>query len=169
MPAHSALATLAGPGKTAWRKEWTMDWSAATAWWLTGAGLVAAELATGTFYLLMLGLGAAAAALAAHAGLGLTAQLLVAALVGGGAVAAWHLLQSRRQGRQPPAAANANRDVNLDIGSTVHVAHWRADGSARVNHRGAGWDARFAGRGTPAVGDFIIRAVDGNCLLLDQG
>ncbi len=146
-----------------------MDWSAATAWWFAGAGLVAAELASGTFYLLMLGLGAAAAALAAHAGLGLTGQLLVAALVGGGAVAAWHLLQMRRRSRQAPAAASANRDLNLDIGSSVHVAHWRADGSARVNHRGAGWDARFAGSGTPAAGDFTIRAVDGNCLLLDQG
>ena len=143
-----------------------MDWSAPTAWWLAGAGLVAAELATGTFYLLMLGLGAAAAALAAHAGLGLTGQLLVAALVGGGAVAAWHISRSRQT---PAAAANANRDVNLDIGSTVHVAHWRADGSARVNYRGAGWDARFTGSGTPAAGDFTIRAVDANCLLLDQG
>ena len=147
-----------------------MDWSAPTAWWLAGAGLVAAELATGTFYLLMLGLGAAAAALAAHAGLGLTGQLLVAALVGGGAVAAWHLLQARRSGQHAPTATiNANRDLNLDIGSSVHVAHWRPDGSARVNHRGAGWDARYAGRGTPAAGDFTICAVDGNCLVLDQG
>ena len=142
-----------------------MDWSASTIWWLAGAGLVAAELASGTFYLLMLGLGAAAAALAAHAGLALTGQLLVAALVGGGAVAAWHVRRSRQA---PAAPANANRDINLDIGSTVHVVHWRADGTARVNHRGAGWDARFAGSGTPAAGDFTIRAVDGNCLLLDQ-
>ena len=147
-----------------------MDWSAPTVWWLAGAGLVAAELATGTFYLLMLGLGAAAAALVAHAGLGLTGQLLVAALVGGGAVAAWHVLQMRRSSQLPHTAAiNANRDLNLDIGNSVHVTHWRADGSARVTHRGAGWDARFAGSGTPAAGEFTIRAVDGNCLLLDQG
>ena len=143
-----------------------MDWSASTLWWLAAAGLVAAELATGTFYLLMLALGAAAAALAAHAGLGLSAQLLAAAALGGGAVVVWHL---RRSGLPPATDASSNRDVNLDIGSTVHVAHWRPDGSARVNHRGAGWDARFAGSGTPSAGDFVIRAVEGSCLLLDHG
>ena len=39
-----------------------MDWSASTGWWLAAGVLVAAELATGTFYLLMLALGAAAGA-----------------------------------------------------------------------------------------------------------
>ena len=41
-----------------------MDWSHATTWWIVAGVLVAAELATGTFYLLMLALGAAAAAMA---------------------------------------------------------------------------------------------------------
>ena len=50
-----------------------MDWHASTVWWLITGGLVAAELATGTFYLLMLALGAAAAAVAAHLGLASTA------------------------------------------------------------------------------------------------
>ena len=36
-----------------------------TVWWLVTGGLIAVELLTGTFYLLMLSLGAAAAALAA--------------------------------------------------------------------------------------------------------
>ena len=142
-----------------------MEWNAATVWWLAAAGLVAAELASGTFYLLMLALGAAAAALAAMAGLALSAQLLAAALVGGGAVAFWHL----RRNRQPAkAAASANRDVNLDIGGRVQVAHWRADGSARIHYRGAGWDVRFAGSGAPAAGEFVIRSVEGSCLLLDR-
>ena len=63
-------------------------------WWLAAAILVAAELVTGTFYLLMLSLGLAAGALAAHAGLGTPLQLLCAALAGGGAVAFWHLLKN---------------------------------------------------------------------------
>ena len=37
-----------------------------TLWWLLAGGIVAAELLTGTFYLLMLALGVAAAAIAAH-------------------------------------------------------------------------------------------------------
>ena len=142
-----------------------MDWSASTLWWLAAAGLVAAELASGTFYLLMLALGAVAAALAAMAGLALSAQLLAAALVGGGAVAFWYLRRSRQPTRAP---ASTNRDVNLDIGGLVQVAHWRADGSARIHYRGAGWDVRFAGSGAPAAGEFVIRAVEGSCLLLDR-
>ena len=43
-----------------------MDLSPATFWWVLAGVLVAAELATGTFYLLMIALGAAAAAIGAH-------------------------------------------------------------------------------------------------------
>jgi len=139
-----------------------MDWSASTLWWLAAGALVAAELATGTFYLLMLALGAATGALAAHAGLAGTTQVLAAALLGGGAVVLWHL---RR--RQPAApAAGANPDIHLDIGSTVQVAQWSADGSARVSYRGAAWDVRHVGAGQPRPGAHVIRGVDGNCLLV---
>ena len=51
-------------------------------WWLVTGALVAAELLSGTFYLLMLAIGAAAAALSAHLGLGLNGQIVTAALVG---------------------------------------------------------------------------------------
>ena len=57
--------------------------SNATMWWVLSGVLVALELVTGTFYLLMLSLGAVAAALTAMAGYGLTTQLVVAAVVGG--------------------------------------------------------------------------------------
>ena len=106
-----------------------------------------------------------AGALAAHAGLAPTAQFVVAALVGGGAVVAWRA--KRRRGPSPAPAAS-NRDVNLDVGSRVHVAHWRADRTARVQYRGAAWDVRFEGQGAPASGDYTIRALDGNCLIVDR-
>ena len=137
-------------------------------WWLAAAILVAAELATGTFYLLMLSLGLAAGALAAHAGLDTPAQLLCAALAGGGAVAFWHL---RHQSRPPTAPQSENPELNLDIGQRVHVTHWRADGSARVSYRGSTWTARLhQPSSTDAVptGDYRIRAVDGNTLLLER-
>jgi membrane protein implicated in regulation of membrane protease activity len=140
-----------------------MDWSGATGWWIVAGVLVAAELATGTFHLLMLALGAAAAAIAAHLGVAFNGQLLTAALVGGGAVAGWHL---KRRGAPAALPASQNRDVNLDIGETVHVAEWSADGSAKVDYRGASWSVRYAGSGTPAPGAFVIHAVDGNRLLL---
>jgi membrane protein implicated in regulation of membrane protease activity len=142
-----------------------MAWSLSIWWWIATGILVAAELATGTFYLLMLAVGSAAAAIAAYFGVAFSGQLVAAALIGGGAVALWHVKRSRE-----PAAApvSENRDVNLDIGERVRVTQWDPDGSARVNYRGAAWSARFAGSGTPAPGEHVIRAVDGNRLLLDR-
>ncbi|HSI60483.1 MAG TPA: NfeD family protein [Ideonella sp.] len=142
-----------------------MDWSNTTWWWIAVGMLVAAELVTGTFYLLMLAIGTAAGGLASYAGFSFTGQLLSAALIGGGAVVAWHLYR-RRQPAAAPAAAN--HDMNLDIGGHVHVTAWAPDGSARVSYRGAGWDARHAGAGQPAPGDFVIVRVDGNQLVLER-
>ena len=56
-----------------------------TIWWLAAGAVVVAELLTGTFYLLMVAIGLVAAALAAHLGLPITAQIVAAAVVGGGA------------------------------------------------------------------------------------
>jgi membrane protein implicated in regulation of membrane protease activity len=136
-----------------------MDFSAATLWWLTAGVLVAVELATGTFYLLMLALGAVAAALAAHTGLGASAQVVAAAVIGGGATAMWHL----RRYRSPRSApAHANRDVLLDIGGSVEVEAWRADGTARVHYRGAEWTVRHEGPGVPAPGPHRIVSIQGS-------
>jgi membrane protein implicated in regulation of membrane protease activity len=126
---------------------------------LAAGGLVAAELATGTFYLLMVALGCAAGAFAALAGLSAALQLLLAAVVGAGATGLWHLRRQRHPQAQPAAS---NRDVNLDIGQRLHVARWDADGSARVPYRGAQWAVRYAGPGAPQPGDHVIVALDGN-------
>src|ERR1700754_212935 len=117
-----------------------MDISSPTAWWIASGVLVAVELATGTFYLLMLALGCAAGAATAHLGFDATAQVLCAAVVGGGAVAIWH---RTRRPRTLPAALNP--DVNLDIGQQVQVEAWSPDGSTNVRYRGAAWQARYAG------------------------
>ncbi len=140
-----------------------MDWNPPTLWWLAAGALVAAELATGTFYLLMLALGCAAGALAAHAGAGATAQVAAGALLGGGATALWHL----RRARAPRAApAESNADVNLDIGQTVQVPAWAADGTARVHYRGADWSARPARPGPAQPGPHVIVAIHGSELQL---
>ncbi len=138
-----------------------MDWNSATLWWVVAGVLVAAEMATGTFYLLMLALGAAAGALAAHAGGALTAQVVTAALVGAGTTAAWHFKRSRLPTSAP---AQSNADVNLDIGQTVQVDHWAADGTARVHYRGASWSVAYASSGAPLPGRHTIVSVQGTQL-----
>ena len=140
-----------------------MDWNASTWWWVVAGVLVAAELATGTFYLMMLALGCVAGALAAHAGMGSTPQLVVAAALGAGATAGWHVKRMRQPVQAP---SQSNRDVILDIGSPVQVAAWGQDGSARVVYRGAAWSARFAGTGAPQPGEHVIVGLNGNELRL---
>jgi membrane protein implicated in regulation of membrane protease activity len=133
-------------------------------WLLTIGALVAAELATGTFYLLMLALGATAGALAATAGLDVRAQIITASAVGGGAVVLWYFVRKLRP-RAQPAASNA--DVNIDIGQRLQVPAWDEGGTARVSYRGASWAVRHAGAGSPAPGEHVIVALDGNELRVE--
>ncbi|MEK9953176.1 MAG: NfeD family protein [Curvibacter sp.] len=136
-----------------------------TLWWLAAGILVAAELVTGTFYLLMLALGLAAGALAAHAGLAGTVQLVVAALAGGGAVSTWYLLKRRRPG---DPSARAERSVNLDVGETVQVEAWGADGSASVRYRGASWTAIHRPGVQPQPGTHRVIELVGSRLLVEK-
>jgi membrane protein implicated in regulation of membrane protease activity len=136
-----------------------------TLWWLGTGIAVAVELVTGTFYLLMIAIGLAAGALAAHLGAGATTQIVVAAVVGGGAVAGWHLRQLRR----PPApAAASNPDVNLDVGEIVHIDHWQADGTATVKYRGANWTVVHRSGNAPSTGAHRVAEVVGSRLLVDK-
>ena len=140
-----------------------MDFAASTFWWVAAGAAVALELATGTFYLLMIAVGLAAAAVAAHLGLSTQLQVAVAALVGSGATAAWHF---KRASHPRSAVAAENRDVNLDIGERVQVREWADDGSARVNYRGSTWTARLQPGAAAVAGLHTVVAVEGNWLVL---
>ena len=141
-----------------------MGSSLATVWWVVTGVLVAVELASGSFYLLMLALGAAAAAIAAHLGFGSNLQLVVGAVVGAGAVAGWHF----KRRREPTGLSAAeDRGVNLDIGENVQVSDWDAQGGGSTQYRGARWQVRFMGTGSPANGSFIIRRVEANRLFVE--
>jgi len=135
----------------------------ATLWWLAAGTLIAVELVSGTFYLLMLSTGLVAAALSAHLGLTTNWQWVVAAIVGGSSVLIWWQIKRNRPG---PATASANHDVNMDIGAAVHVAAWRKDGSCSVKYRGAQWDAELAAGEAAASGSHIVTEVIGSRLIL---
>ena len=137
-----------------------------TIWWLLASSAIAVELMTGTFYLLMLATGLVAGALAAYMGVALIGQMLIAAVIGGGAVAGWHWHRSQSPA---PIQANANPDVHLDIGESVHVVRWNADGTANVHFRGAQWTAIAADPTEPASpGNFRIKEMLGNRLVIEK-
>jgi membrane protein implicated in regulation of membrane protease activity len=136
-----------------------------TIWWLMAGSAVAVELVTGTFYLLMLAIGLASAALAAHLGASITFQFLSAAVVGGAAIVGWHLLRGRRP--QGPGSA-ANPDLHLDVGETVQVDHWQADGTASVHYRGANWTVFHRPGVMPAPGVHRVAEVVGSRLMVDR-
>lgn len=136
-----------------------------TLWWLLAGTAIVIELVTGTFYLLMLALGFAAAALAALLGASTTAQILFASAVGGGAVIILHRIRSKNPKSLP---ASANPDVNMDIGETVQVDTWQADGTAQVHYRGAQWTVMHRPGNLPSSGPHRVAEVVGNRLLVDK-
>jgi membrane protein implicated in regulation of membrane protease activity len=137
----------------------------ATVWWLLAGGLVAVELVVGSFYLLMLALGLAAAALAAHAGVDTAGQYTVAAVVGSAAVVALYVVKRRRP--EDPSVRSL-RSVNLDVGETIQVDAWQADGTASVQYRGAQWTAVLAEQQSAQAGLHRIAELKGNRLVLEK-
>jgi len=134
-----------------------------TLWWLIAGTAVGIELVTGTFYLLMLAVGLAAAAIAAHMGGNFTTQIVVAALVSSGTVLGWRQYRKKQPTSLP---ANANRDVNLDIGETVQVDAWNPDGTSTVKYRGASWSVASVSGGPLAAGPHQVVEVLGSRLIV---
>jgi membrane protein implicated in regulation of membrane protease activity len=120
--------------------------------------LVAVELTSGTFYLLLYGMAALAAGLAAWLGAGVTAQLLIAAVI-----AAVGTLALRHWSRSTAHPESTVQD--MDIGQPVQVESWR-DGRGQVKYRGALWDAEAESASTDSARPLVIRAVRGNTLVL---
>jgi membrane protein implicated in regulation of membrane protease activity len=137
----------------------------ANVWWVLVGLAVVVELFTGSFYLLMVAFGLAGAAGAASLGAGMTAQLIVAAVVGGGLVG---LLTYLRRKRVDSPSARSMRSVNLDVGETVQVAHWNPDGTADVRYRGANWTAVAHNQDQPSPGPHRVTELVGSRLVLEK-
>jgi membrane protein implicated in regulation of membrane protease activity len=123
-------------------------------WAIAGFVLIIAELVTGTFYLLVLGVAALVGALVAYLGGAFWLQAIftaAAALVGIYAVHTWW--------QRHPKVPSAND--RLEVGQSVVLESWvdQSRGSARVKYRGASWDALV--EGVANVNDTLtIRAVE---------
>lgn len=133
-------------------------------WVVAGFALVIAELLTGTFYLLVVGLGAFAGAAASWVGANLVLQAVIGsavALIGAYLVHSWH--QRNRK-------ADAGQANFLDRGQPVVLEGWVDEGAriARVKYRGAWWDAKLARPDEkPAPGTTLyIEAQEGSTLVV---
>lgn len=142
-----------------------MDLQVSTFWWILAGITVAAELLTGTIYLLMVALGLAAGAVAAHLGWNMPAQIMVAAVVGVLCVLIGRRIRSARASGLP---ASADPAMNLDIGETVTITQWEGDGTARVQYRGAQWTAVLRPGAMPSLGTYRVAELQGNRLVVDK-
>jgi len=131
--------------------------------WLVLTGvLVAFELFTGTFYVLMIAIGMAFGAVAAMLGFGAPTQIVVAAVVG---LLATSLLHRSRFARPVREDSARDRNVNLDIGEKLNIDTWN-NGKARAMYRGAMWDVDLAQGAMPLPGDFTIVEIQGSRLIV---
>jgi len=129
-------------------------------WFLLALVLLALEMATGTFYMLVLGAALGVGGVAALLGLSLPLQLTFSAVTG----IVGTVILRRAKFSRPDAALSAG----LDIGQPVHVITWRDDGTMRVHYRGAEWDAEPESADTPRDKALYIKAMRGSILILTQ-
>ncbi len=107
-------------------------------WWSAAIALAVLEMASGTFYLLVLAAAALISGLLAWAGMGEVVQLAAASISTVAGIIAVQQYKKRCM-RKVPKLGN-----NLDIGQTVEVLVWVGnEGRARVDYRGTQWDARL--------------------------
>jgi membrane protein implicated in regulation of membrane protease activity len=131
----------------------------ASLWWLlAGIGLIIAEVATGTFYLLFLGVAALVGAAVAYFGFPLGLQSLAVAVV---AIAGVFWVQYRNRSQQNAAMPS------LDLNQPVIWEGWidRHAAIGRVKYRGASWDAHVHEGAGGEVGEVLyIVGVEGSTL-----
>jgi membrane protein implicated in regulation of membrane protease activity len=131
-------------------------------WFVIGFGLLVAELLSGTFYLLVIAVAMGVAGLVALAGAPFALQLVVAAAIGlGGSL--W--LRSTRFGKRLHERGD-DRVQNMDIGQSLRVDQWTTPHSTRAQYRGTVWDVELAPGEQPVAGEFVIREIHANRLIV---
>jgi membrane protein implicated in regulation of membrane protease activity len=132
-------------------------------WWVVALVLGILEMLTSTFYLLVIGLGCAGAGVVAALGGPVCLQFGAAAVI---SLVGAALVRRTGAGAAAKGPAGRNPDVVADVGERVRVEAWDADGRARIQYRGTQWSVEIA-PGEPAVpGEYTIREVAGNRLIL---
>jgi membrane protein implicated in regulation of membrane protease activity len=129
---------------------------------IAGVALIVAELVTGTFYLLVLGIAALVGSGIGYAGGSHLWQAIVAGVVAVAGVVWVHQYRKR-------TVSNPMRGI--DVGQPAAFDSWisKGAGHARVKYRDTTWDAHIAGDVSVEPGEILyITAVDGNTLKVSK-
>lgn len=129
-------------------------------WFSLALILVGLEMATGTFYLLVIAIAMAIGGIAAILGIAFSLQLVLAGLAG---VTGIILLRHLKGEHTFETSA-----LSLDVGQPVKILAWKADGTARVSYRGSEWNAILEGKDSNHEGTFYIKDVRGSALVLSN-
>lgn len=127
-------------------------------WFLLALILVGLEIATGTFYLLIVAIAMAIGGISALFDIAFSTQLTLAGFAGVAGI----VLLERWKSKHPSDTTN----LNLDIGQPVKILIWKEDGTARVFYRGAEWDAELEAKDKRHEGIFYIKEIRGSLLIL---
>lgn len=129
-------------------------------WFLLGLLMLAVEMATGTFYLLVMGIALGTGGVIALLGWSLPIQITVCAIVG--IIGTIILRRSKITGHE------ALETQSLDIGQPVKVIQTHENGMLRVTYRGAEWDAELLAANSPSDQPLFIHTIRGSTLILSQ-
>lgn len=136
--------------------------SAAVLWLAAGLILIVAEVLTGTFYLLVLGLACLAGSAVSLVAPGLATSSAVVC-----AIALFGVLWVRRYRSQHEQPAMAS----LDVGQSVRWQNWIDESArlARVAYRDSEWEALVTGEVNGTAGEVLyITGIDGNRLTINR-
>lgn len=128
-------------------------------WLVFGVLFMLGEFATGTLYLLAIGLAFTYPATAAYFDASSATQMT--ALVVG--TIAHSLLVSVIRRLKPSASAG---ETVSDIGQRVEIIEWMDEGFARVSYRGRTWEADKARAEMPDAAHGIIKSIQGGRLII---
>ena len=127
-------------------------------WFSLGLVLLGLEITTGTFYILVFAIAMAIGGIAALLQFSIFAQVMIAAVAGvlGTLILRW--IKSRWLHNTPA--------IDMDVGRPISVVRWHDDGTARVNYRGAEWDAEVENVDASRTAPLYIKAIRGSVLIL---
>jgi membrane protein implicated in regulation of membrane protease activity len=128
-------------------------------WLVFGVLFISGEIATGTYYLLAVGLAFVYPAIAAYIDASTVMQL---AVLGSGTIV--HVLVVMLLRKRGPSDTSSK--VADDVGQRVEVIEWIDESSARVNYRGRVWEADKVRADMPDASQGIIKSVQGSRLII---